>query len=381
MTLFKTRIVIKGMNVQKFIGRLGQECISVWNARSVKNELSFLCESRDKEKISQLAVAKGFHLEKPKPVGLYALICTLSGRMLLLAGVILLIAGVVFSMTRVWRVCIIDANEYIGEVQLALKENGIHAFMPKAHVKTNQLKDALEWRLPRVKWVQVYFSGADLNIKIIAGTAAGEAGAYQGSGDIVASEDGIVKTILTFAGTPFVRAGDTVKKGQVLIRGMERREKESSVPVKACGSIEARVFMQTAVRVPTTELLSEQTGNSLSRRGVVTPFIELWSAQAPDYLVYDLNITRMPLVGAYLPAQIVHETYDEVYLEKQQRDLEEVKREAGIAALRKLNLALGFHDEVIDKWVDYSMIEGDLIEAKATAEILREIGRYCKDER
>ena len=92
-----------------------------------------------------------------------------------------------------------------------------------------------------------------------------------------------------------------------------------------------------------------------------------------DYLVYDLNITRMPLVGAYLPAQIVHETYDEVYLEKQQRDLEEVKREAGIAALRKLNLALGFHDEVIDKWVDYCMIEDDTLAATATAEWLMDI--------
>ena len=381
MTLFKTRIVIKGMNAQKFVGRLGQECISVWSVHSNENELDFLCESQDKDKICQLAEAKGFHFEKPKPVGLYAIICTLSGRILLLAGVILLIAGVVFSMTRVWRVCIIDANEYIGEVRLALEENGVHAFMPKANVKTNQLKDALEWRLPRVKWVQVYFSGADLNIKIIAGTAAGEATAYQGSGDIIASEDGIVKKILTYAGTPLVKTGDTVKKGQVLIQGMERSEKESLVPVKACGSVEARVFMQTAVRVPTNELLSEQTGNSMSRRGVVTPLIEMWTAQTPDYLVYDLNITRMPLIGAFFPAQIVHETYNEVYLEKQQRDLEEVKREAGIAALRKLNLALGFHDEVIDKWVDYSMIEGDLIEAKATAEILREIGRYSKDER
>ena len=36
-------------------------------------------------------------------------------------------------------------------------------------------------------------------------------------------------------------------------------------------------------------------------------------------------------------------------------------------------------DEIIDKWLDYSMIEGENILATATAELLVDIGRFLPE--
>ena len=36
-------------------------------------------------------------------------------------------------------------------------------------------------------------------------------------------------------------------------------------------------------------------------------------------------------------------------------------------------------NEIVDKWIDFSMIEGDTIVVTATAEISRDIGRYQKN--
>ena len=64
----------------------------------------------------------------------------------------------------------------------------------------------------------------------------------------------------------------------------------------------------------------------------------------------------------------------EVSLREQGRDLEEVKREGTRAAVFGLNQAT-MNDETVDKWINFSMIEGDTMTVTATAEILRDIGR------
>ena len=53
--------------------------------------------------------------------------------------------------------------------------------------------------------------------------------------------------------------------------------------------------------------------------------------------------------------------------------LEEMKREGAGAALSVLNRAL-LTDEIVDKWLNFSMIEGGSVAVEATAEVARQIG-------
>ena len=45
-------------------------------------------------------------------------------------------------------------------------------------------------------------------------------------------------------------------------------------------------------------------------------------------------------------------------------------------AMQKLLSQVSRNDEIIDKWLDYSMIEGGIILATATAEILTELSEF-----
>ena len=60
-------------------------------------------------------------------------------------------------------------------------------------------------------------------------------------------------------------------------------------------------------------------------------------------------------------------------MEAAPRNVNQVRKEACEAALNQLKTAL-FGDEIIDKWVDYCMIEDDTLAATATAERLVDIG-------
>ena len=106
-----------------------------------------------------------------------------------------------------------------------------------------------------------------------------------------------------------------------------------------------------------------------------TPLFVWAQAEEPSYLTADRRVQTVPLGGAWLPVQLLREVIEEIYLEKEERNLEDVKREGAKAALQKLDqLVIG--EETVDKWLKFAMIERDTIEVEATAEVARQIGLF-----
>ena len=280
-------------------------------------------------------------------------------------------------MTFVWQVRVENAGAYAGEVRAYLREIGVMPGMRRADVDLVGLREKLEWRLPRVKWVRTEFSGVALVVRLEEGVPLPPR-EEEAPGNVVAAEDGILRRLTAYAGTPAARAGDLVRAGQVLIRGEEKGQNGEMIPVKARGEAIARVWVSARVRLPLKETVSLPTGREAERRVLVSPFFS-WSAQrAPDYLTCDREIARMTVGGAWVPLVLQRETYWEAALEKWDREAEEVKQEGAKAALYALRQAL-YDQEMVDKWINFSMIEGDTITVEATAEVIREIGRYQKN--
>ena len=165
-----------------------------------------------------------------------------------------------------------------------------------------------------------------------------------------------------------------MKAGQTLIRGEERGKDGTAHPVRARGEVIARQWVSVVTRVPIMETASEPTGRKTVLRVIDTPFFSWRREEEPSYLTYDRNREILPLGGAWLPVWLVRETFAEVSLHPQSRDLDEAKREGAQAAIFALNQALN-NEETVDKWMKFDMIEGDTITVMATAEILRDIGR------
>ena len=78
------------------------------------------------------------------------------------------------------------------------------------------------------------------------------------------------------------------------------------------------------------------------------------------------------MVGCFFPVWRKTTVLREVSLEYARRSEAEVRAEAGDAALERLKTLL-YGYEIIDKWVDYCMIEDDTLAATAPAEWLMDI--------
>ncbi len=372
--LFLISFRMEGLSLERLMNLAREENIILLNlSRHGAKAVEGACGETDYKKLGELADKRGWKLTKLRPRRLSALFGWLKKRMAAAVGFVLCIALAITAMQFVWSIDILDAGQYASEIRLYLKEKDIHPGLMKKDVPLAQIISDLEWRMPKVAWVQAYYRGAALVIRCVLGVPPPGVETQGGPGDVVAQRDGILVTLLPLAGTPQCKAGDIVKKGQVLIAGWERGTNEQKIPVKARGIAMARGWVGAKARVPLDEIISEPTGRSVTSQIIETPYFQVGQIEHPDYLQSDRTVEILPVGGAWWPVTLRRETYEEVALTVTPRDEDQVKADAGLAALRALAQKLGAGHEPVDKWVDYCMIEGRMLEATAIAEVLADI--------
>ena len=364
-----------GLNAEKLLNAARAQGIPVQGVRREKDRsVTVQCARGDAPALRALAAEKGYQVSRECPAGAFLWIGRWAKRRGLLIGAVLGAAAVFWALGFVWQVRVENAGAYAGEVRAYLRELGIEPGIRRSQVDLAALREKLEWRLPQVKWVWVEWTGVALRVRLEEGTPPPDVEPWGGAGDVVAAEDGLLLRLTVYAGTPAAHAGDFVRRGQVLIRGEERGAGGDTVPVKARGEAVARVWVTVRRRLPLEEAVSVPTGRQEDRWTMETPFFSWSSRQEPAYLTADREVREIRVGGAWLPVTVKKESISEVFLKCRLRDLEAVKREGARAALLALRQAL-ISDEIVDKWLNFSMIKGDTIEVEATAEVWRDIGR------
>ena len=310
------------------------------------------------------------------PPALSRFFMSLCRRKFFVLGFFLAAAIVFYAMQHVWQVRILDAGPYEGDIRACLDMWQIIPGVMKRDVSLDDIENDLIYRYPQIAWIKADLSGVTLRIRVIPGTQAPPIETAGQTGNVVASQDGIVESIITLAGTPAVKTGDYVRKGDVLIRGEEKQYDGSTHPVRARGQVSARVYIEKNVRLSAFETVTHPTGNAFSRAVFSTPFGAFSFHPAPAYACADIYRTRMPIGGAWLPLFVTLETYEEITLTRIPRDEASLRLECQKALANLLDSALQSGDVVVDKWVDYSMIEMESYAAVCVAQIRRDIGRF-----
>ena len=186
--------------------------------------------------------------------------------------------------------------------------------------------------------------------------------------DIVALQPGIVTRITVRSGTPAVEVGQAVRKGQVLIRGEERAEGGTVLRVQAQGEVLARVYAQGEARVSLMQQRTVETGRTQTRVTIESPWHTRVVKDAAGFESQDVSVERQDVVGLYLPLWRRIETFAEtVILSERRRRTDAASQAQGAAEkIAKLNCPSGV--EILDKWVDYSMIDDEFVYATVVLE-------------
>ena len=373
-SLLTCSFTVCGLNLERFLAVMRQEEITLEDVRRTgRRTLRCQCRTADFPTVTQIAADKGWRIREVRPERASAVWNRWRARPGLWIGALLALLLLLAGSRKIWRVEVVGAGPYQADIAAYLAEEGVRPGMQRAGFDAATWEEKLTWRYPETAWFHVYVSGMTLRVECTQGHPMPELVSGQ-PGDLVAGRDGVVETIEVFAGTAAVRPGDVVRKGQVLIYGQERGRDESVNAVQARGSVTARCWRTVRVRVPLEKVESWETGRETAATLLCTPWFQLPAeAEKPDYLAMNIYESVQPVAGAFFPVWRKTVLYREAALESVRADGDECRREALAAAETRLKEALR-GDEIIDKWVDYCMIEGEFFAVSMTGEWRTEIG-------
>ncbi|MBC7325644.1 MAG: sporulation protein YqfD, partial [Moorella sp. (in: Bacteria)] len=200
-------------------------------------------------------------------------------RHILVAGGFFFLLALYFLSSFIWVVDVRTAEGPLRHVTpahilAAARAEGLRPGARKSSLDIRTLERALENRLPQLAWVGVSFHGTRAEITVVEKVAAPQEDADQPA-SIIATKDGIIKEILVISGEGRVKAGETVRQGEVLISGLilppqpEKKPGETASPapsppqprlVRARGIVRARVWYEGVKEISRRQVQEVPTG-------------------------------------------------------------------------------------------------------------------------
>ncbi len=237
------------------------------------------------------------------------------------------------------RVWIIDVGGFEGMSEI-LSGRGVSAGIKRDEIDVSALSKALMAQMPEYAFVSVKLSGVKLTVRPVYADEAPTVFDLRDSRDIVSDRDCVILSVDALAGTPVVKVGDTVRKGDVLISGTERKTPDGETSsVRAAGVVSVRTWTRAEARVALNSKEKRYTGRTSMQADIISP---IWSHRLfgeNPFAAADAKTARLAICGLFLPANVVRtEWLEYVYADEAipESNAKAVSEALAIAKARKL---------------------------------------------
>ena len=362
-------VEIEGINLEKLLRAAAESGLLITNAqRCGPKKMRLRVRADQMKQLRALCMRFGWELRELRAGSLVRAARFLRARTMLAPSLALGALLVWLSGQMILAVRIDNAQESIAEVRHVLTEAGVRPGRLKKAFSLDDLRARLALRLPGLSFVALRYAGSTL-VCDCQPAILGEQADVPGSGmDIVAAQPGIITRIFVSSGTPQVTPGQAVCKGQVLIRGVERTQKGQLRAVQAQGQVSARVYAKGEAKVSLTETTTVETGQTRTRVTVHTPWHARVVRDAQPFASQDVSRERQAIVGLYLPLWREIETYAETEVFSVPRDRGDAASMAQGAAEKIAKDQCPYDALILDKWVNYCMIDNEFVYATVVLE-------------
>lgn len=217
-----TKLYVSGSRTERFLSLLNHKNISVWNVEPVKGGYTFLIMRKYVRELDALRRKTGTHIKVMEKYGLPFLLFRYRKRKFLVLGAVLCMILVYMGSLFIWDIHV-DGTYYYTEDQIKsrIESQYVPLGKRKSDIDCNALEESLRLDFPEISWISCEIVGTQLNVVIketLDGTETiSEEGTPQ---DIVAVKDGVIVEMITRSGTPMVKQGAVVSKGDTLISGV-----------------------------------------------------------------------------------------------------------------------------------------------------------------
>lgn len=358
-------IRMKGQSPERFINLCSNRYIYLWDLKHKEGEYEFRIMLKDYLKLKPIAKKTGTIPFIKKRYGFPFLIHRYKKRKGYLAGILLFCTILYILSLYIWDISVLGGHSYTQEAMLKfLKNNRIYIGLQKKNIDCQEIEELIRGTYNDIGWVSAEIKGTRLIIKITETNMPAPAVTATKNCHIAASKDCIITHIITRTGTPKVKVGSVVKKGDILVSGVVDIIGDNDIllakkPVIADADVIGKTFYDYKDKIPINYTQKLYTGRS--KKGYLGSLLlkkfNLYKPRIP-YAKYDIIVNEFMLHlsdNFYLPigySVIQYPEYEEIKKkytkeevtalanEKLKRFLEELKKKDVLIVENNVKIAI-----------------------------------------
>ena len=327
------RIRAKGFSAERFMNMAAFRGVYLWDIAYEGAAVTLKAAGGSLDILEACAQKTGCSMEVLGWGGLPAFLRRFRRRQVWSAGLLLFAAGLYLLSSFIWTVRV-EGNERLETAELlsACEDLGVKPGVWKRGVDTAEITNRLLVQFSDISWVSVSIKGTDVTIKLAETIEKAERIDRETPCDIVASADGVIVQITAERGTPKVKPGDVVKKGDVLISselliGLEGEEQHTEYTA-AEGAVTARIWQRLTEELPLQYEEIQYSGVEKENHSIVFSEKELDIIHPDGAGQWEKTLlSEQPLaLGDFeLPLHLKKEIWKEYKILEKTRTLEEAK--------------------------------------------------------
>lgn len=314
------KVRISGGWIERFINRCLAAGFCLWDIKTDGRFTTLWMKLDDFKRVREIAADSRVQVQVIARRGCPFFVRKLFKRKGLIVGPILFAVLIYLFTLFVWQVEVVGNHTVDADEILALaRENGIYVGAFRSSVEPRDAEKAILANCGRLVWCGVRQEGTRIVVEVVEKTPRRAEGDCVG--DIVARTDGVLTELIVLAGTAAKASGDTVKKGDVLIRGVEPRygietgdiDADALRTIGAKGIARARVWYEGYGEAPLETMKGERTDRAIYavsvRAGEYT--FDWQSADMVENAIYETEKKMVKWRNQIFPVEIITHIYYE----------------------------------------------------------------------
>lgn len=371
-------IEIEGYYIEKFINLCNNKKIALWNLKREKTTiLNANIGITDFKEIRKILKKTKCRVKIKNKKGLPFIFNKYKKRKIFLLLLAICIATIIALSNFIWNIEITGTNKINkDEIMQILEEADFKIGTLKSKADTKEAINKIRLERDDVAWVGIDIKGTNAVVEIVEADEKPEIINEEEYCNLVASRDGIISKVNAANGTPLVKEGDVVKKGDILVAGWLEGKYTGTRYVHATGSVEARVWYSQKEKVPLKQIEKEYTGKTETKYSLnINNFkINLYK-RLSNFEKYDTieEYKKLQLFSDfYLPfglTKITNKEYNEKEIILQKED---AKNQAVNLAEEKINEQIKDKSKILNKQIKVNNTD-EYIEVEVVYEVLETI--------
>lgn len=246
----------EGRFPERLINLSARNGIRLWKLRGSEQEIRGCARESEVSALTAAAAKTQNNVMIIKRHGMPELVRKYRIRSGLLAGLVLAVIFCRYMSGFVWNIrCELPdtINEY--EMRSLLSENGFSEGVNGKNCKVKDLINKVSLLDSRISWMAVNIQGSNADVRVSPNLADSiDKKPKDVTGNLKSKADGTVTRVIVRNGSAMIKAGDGIRKDQLLVSGVLEYNNGTTIVVDS----EAKVFAKTA-RTVTLTLNKEQT--------------------------------------------------------------------------------------------------------------------------